>query len=152
MLIKSSLDIIPNMIDFNNKTTLKTDESLLNSIAISLSNKEIELIVVDKDEMKELNKQHRGVDSSTDVLSFSYEDMPNAPLGSIVISSWHVETKANEFGHTNDDEMTLLFIHGLLHLLGYDHEVDNGQMRKKEKELIEKFKLPESLIIRTQGK
>jgi len=77
--------------------------------------------------------------------------MPISPLGSIVISALHVETLAKELGHTNDDELALLFTHGLLHLLGYDHEVDNGEMREKELQLIEKFNLPKSLIVRTQG-
>ena len=77
--------------------------------------------------------------------------MPMAPLGSIVISNYHVETKAKEFLHETNDELALLFIHGLLHILGYDHEVDNGEMREKEKELIQKFNLPNSLIVRTQG-
>ena len=57
--------------------------------------------------------------------------------------------KSKELGHTPQDELALLFIHGLLHLLGYDHECDNGEMRAKEEELIKKFDLPESLIIRT---
>jgi probable rRNA maturation factor len=50
------------------------------------------------------------------------------------------------------DELSLLFIHGMLHLLGYDHEVDNGEMRQKEATLIEAFALPNSLIIRTEEK
>ncbi|MCF6330559.1 MAG: rRNA maturation RNase YbeY [Sulfurimonas sp.] len=140
------------MIELDNRTSLIINNSFLNSIAILFSNKEIELIIVDKDEMQEINKQFRDIDNSTDVLSFAFEDMPNAPLGSIIISSWHVQTKAKELGHTSDDEIALLFIHGLLHLLGYDHEIDNTKMREKEKELIKKFKLPNSLIIRTQGK
>lgn len=139
------------MIELDNTTSLNINESFLNSIAISLNDKNIELLIVDKEKMQEINKQHIGIDSSTDVLSFPYEEMPNAPLGSIVISSWHVQKIASELKHTSDDEVALLFIHGLLHLLGFDHEIDDGQMREKEKELIEKFKLPNSLIIRTQG-
>lgn len=139
------------MIELDNTTSLDINESFLNSIAISLSNKEIELLIVDKNKMQQLNKQYRGIDNSTDVLSFPYENMPNTPLGSIVISSWHVQKLANKLNHTDDDEIALLFIHGLLHLLGYDHETDNGEMREKEKELIKKFKLPKSLIFRTQG-
>lgn len=139
------------MIEFNNNTKLCINESFLNSIATTLSDKEIELLIVDEKEMQKINRKHRDVDKSTDVLSFAYEEMPNAPLGSIVISSWHIQAKANELGHTNDDETALLLIHGLLHLLGYDHETDDGQMREKEKDLIEKFNLPNSLIVRTQG-
>jgi len=139
------------MIEFDNSTSLKVNESFLNSIAITLSDKDIELLIVDKDKMQKINKEHRSIDNSTDVLSFPYEDMPFAPLGSIVISSWHIQNKAKELNHSDDDEINLLFIHGILHLLGYDHEVDNGQMREKEKELIKKFNLPNSLIVRTQG-
>jgi probable rRNA maturation factor len=49
------------------------------------------------------------------------------------------------------EELSLLFIHGLLHLLGYDHETDDGEMRQKETELIRELGLPESLIVRTEG-
>ena len=139
------------MIELTNYTSLQINEHLISSIASTLSDKEIELIVVDEDEMRSINHNQRGIDSSTDVLSFPYDDMPMAPLGSIVISEKHVINKAKEFGHSSENEFTLLFIHGLLHLLGFDHEVDNGEMRAKEKELIEKFNLPNSLIVRTQG-
>ena len=72
-----------------------------------------------------------------------------SPLGSIVISSEHVINKAKELKHSISDEVTLLFIHGLLHLLGFDHEVDNGEMRDEEAKLIKQFSLPDSLIVRT---
>ena len=139
------------MIELTNDTSLQINENFINNIAIALSDKEIELLVVEEDEMHSINKEQRGIDNSTDVLSFPYEDMPLAPLGSIVISKKHVQEKAIELNHKNEDEFALLFIHGLLHLLGFDHEIDNGQMREKEKELIEKFNLPKSLIVRTQG-
>ena len=99
----------------------------------------------------EIDLQSRGVDKPTDVLSFPYEDMPMSLLGSIIIAQEFIENKAQELGHTPSDEMTLLFIHGLLHLLGFDHEVDSGEMRDKEELLIKEFNLPTSLIVRTQG-
>jgi probable rRNA maturation factor len=139
------------MIELENNTSLNIDEDLLNKIASSLTDKQIELIITSDEDIKNINKEHRGIDKSTDVLSFPYEEMPMAPLGSIVISDSHVIQKAKELGHSEDDELALLFIHGLLHLLGYDHEVDNGEMRTEEKKIIEKFSLPNSLIIRTQG-
>lgn len=139
------------MIDIENKTEITVDEKLLNNIANTLTNKEIELILTTNDEIKSINKEHRNIDKSTDVLSFPYEAIPMGPLGSIMMSEDHITEKAFEYGHSNMDEIALLFIHGLLHLVGYDHEVDNGEMRKKERTLIEKFNLPISLIVRTQG-
>ena len=139
------------MIELDNRTSLIIDTKQIDIISQTLSNRDIELIITDNNEIREINKDHRGIDKDTDVLSFPYEDMPMSPLGSIVISSLHVESKAKELGHSIEDEFTLLFIHGLLHLLGYDHEVDNGEMRDKEAQIINDFNLPQSLIIRTQG-
>lgn len=139
------------MIELDNKTSLKFNLDLLHSISNTFTDKEIELIITSKDEMKTINYENRNIDSSTDVLSFPYEDMPMSPLGSIVISCDHVIEKADELGHSQADELTLLFIHGLLHLLGFDHEVDNGEMREEEVKLIEKFALPKSLIVRTHN-
>lgn len=137
------------MIEFDNQSELALSLELVQKIASSLSPKGIELLVVDEDAMKEINKQTRNIDKSTDVLSFPLEDVPMSPLGSIVISSHHIKTKATELKHSYDDEFALLFIHGFLHLLGYDHEVDDGQMRAKEEELIKLYNLPDSLIIRS---
>ena len=139
------------MIEIENKTSMLIDEKYLNTIASSLTDKEIELIITTNKEIQSINKDHRDIDAPTDVLSFPYEEMPMSPLGSIVVSKEYVDVKSSEFGHTASDELTLLFIHGLLHLLGYDHEIDSGEMRDEEKRLIEKFNLPNSLIVRTQG-
>ncbi len=135
------------MIEFDNQSNLALNVELLELIASSLSQKDIELLVVDEDSMRAINYEHRGIDSSTDVLSFPLIDVPL--LGSIVISAAHLEQKSQELKHSVDDEFALLFIHGLLHLLGYDHEVDNGEMRELEKSLIKKHNLPPSLIVRT---
>lgn len=139
------------MIELDNRTALKVEEPILNKIANTLTNKEIELIITTNNQIQKINAQSRNINRPTDVLSFPYEDMPMSPLGSIVISSDFVEKKAKELGHTVSNEISLLFIHGLLHLLGYDHEIDNGKMRKEEKRIIKEFKLPNSLIVRTQG-
>ena len=138
------------MIELDNRTSLEVNEKLLKKISAIYTQKDIELIITSDDEMKTINKEQRNIDASTDVLSFPYEDMPMSPLGSIVISSNYVQSKAQELGHSNDDELSLLFIHGLLHLLGFDHEVDNGEMRDEEAKLITQLQLPQSLIIRTQ--
>ncbi|MCG3650963.1 rRNA maturation RNase YbeY [Aliarcobacter butzleri] len=138
------------MIDLENSTEFKIDTLNLENIANTLTTKDIELIVVKNDEIQELNKEYRNIDKPTDVLSFpmNFEVIDMPLLGSIVISTDFVQEKAKEFKHSFNEEFTLLFIHGLLHLLGFDHEIDNGEHRLKEEELIEKFKLPSSLIVR----
>ncbi|AJD01684.1 rRNA maturation RNase [Campylobacter lari] len=127
------------------------DISFLENIAQKMSDQNIELVLVDEKTMHEINLNQRGVDKTTDVLSFplvqNYENL----LGSIVINLDEVSKKAMEYKHSEKEEMALLFIHAMLHLQGYDHEIDQGQMRQKEQEWIEYFKLPKSLIVRVQG-
>jgi len=143
------------MIDLDNQTTLAVDIEALDMIAQTLSNKEVELIITDDTTMQDLNAKYRGKNSTTDVLSFPMEapfteqSIFGMPLGSIIIAESFVKEKAEEFGHSIQDELSLLFIHGMLHLLGFDHESDDGKMRMREKELIEQFGLPKSLIVRT---
>ncbi len=137
------------MIDFENQTDYEIDISSLEIILNDLTEKNIELIIVNNDEIKKLNEEHRNINKATDVLSFPLEfDIPNMPLGSVVISVDFVQDKAKEYNHSFEDELKLLFIHGVLHLIGFDHEIDNGEHRKKEEELIKKYNLPNSLIIR----
>ncbi|SFV68367.1 Metal-dependent hydrolase YbeY, involved in rRNA and/or ribosome maturation and assembly [hydrothermal vent metagenome] len=146
------------MIDLENQTKMKIELFKLEKIAHILSDREVELIVTDDKTMQKLNSEHRGKKSSTDVLSFPIEIpftdtqqcVSDMPLGSIVVSENYVLKKAQELGHDVQDELSLLFIHGMLHLLGFDHEKDQGEMRSKEKELIEVFDLPKSLIVRTE--
>ncbi len=143
------------MIELENHTDLPVDRSMLEKIAASLSAKEVELLIVNDKTMQELNSTHRGKKSSTDVLSFPLE-APfgkefGMPLGSIVVCDAFVKEQANTLGHSKEEELALLFIHGMLHLLGFDHEADNGEMRKKEEALIEAFHLPKSLIVRTEN-
>ena len=140
-----------HIIDLDNQTALEIDTDVLEKIACSLTNKEIELIITDNTSIAQLNAQYRGKNTPTDVLSFPIKPaLQTMPLGSIVISEAFVKEKARELGHSLNNELSLLFIHGLLHLLGFDHEVDSGEMREKEKEIIEAFQLPSSLIIRNK--
>lgn len=142
------------MIDLDNQTSLAINSQKLEYIARSLSPKPIELIIMNAKNIKSINEQYRGKDQSTDVLSFPidspFEDNASMPLGTIIICDDFVIQGAKSFGHTLQEELSLLFIHGLLHLLGFDHEIDNGQMREKEHEIIKMFDLPKSLIIRIQ--
>ncbi len=122
---------------------------LLNKIASTLSPKDIELIFVGDEAMRELNLKHRKVDKSTDVLSFPLADVPNSILGSVVINEDEALRMAKKLGHSLEEEVAILFLHATLHLLGFDHEKDEGEMRAKEEELMLKFNLPKSLILRT---
>lgn len=138
------------MIYFENQSKLNLQnlefEKILSYLGIE---REVEVYILEDEDMAELNFTHRGKEGITDVLSFSCEAVVEGlPLGSIVMSSTLIESKAREYSHSLESEATLLFIHGLLHLLGYDHEVDNGEHREREKELIEVFDLPKSLIVR----
>ena len=123
---------------------------ILDEISNFLTKDDFELVFNDEDEMRNLNFSTRNIDKSTDVLSFPYEKMAHFPIGSIVINLDEVALKSQQFCHSKDDEIALLFIHGALHILGYDHEKDSGEMREKECEIILKFNLPKSLIVRTQ--
>ncbi len=149
------------MVNIENLTTLNINIKFLEKISKSLLNndylREIDLTICDNKTIQEYNLAYRDKDRATDVLSFPIEsDMImnpiDMPLGSIVISAEFVWEKAKELGHSNQDELSLLFIHGVLHLLGFDHEIDNGEMRAKEEETIKRFNLPKSLIIRTEEK
>jgi probable rRNA maturation factor len=83
--------------------------------------------------IRELNRQFRGVDKATDVLSFPAEEEVN--LGDIAVSVDTATVQAKENGLTFEDEIAQLILHGLLHLCGYDHEKDNGEMNRLELKL-----------------
>jgi probable rRNA maturation factor len=95
--------------------------------------------------MAELNKLFRGKESTTDVLSFPNEpdefDPDKNNLGDIVISAEQAQKQADENGLTLDIEIKQLILHGLLHLCGYDHETDNGEMNAREMELRDRLKI-----------
>ncbi len=137
------------MISCENHTDSTLPIVRLEEICTYLSDQEVELIVTDDAKIREVNLAHRGKDSATDVLSFPLEPMEGFPLGSIMISIERAKAVAMELGHGVDEEISLLFIHGMLHLLGMDHEIDDGQMREKEAAVVAHFNLPKSLIVRS---
>jgi probable rRNA maturation factor len=89
--------------------------------------------------IRQLNRQFRDVDKATDVLSFPADDTDNANLGDIAISVETAVRQAQENGLTFDEEVAQLILHGLLHLSGYDHETDNGEMNRLELRLRKKL-------------
>ena len=109
------------------------------------SNRDFAVAFISDRRMKELNKFFRGKDSTTDVLSFTQEpdefDPDSNNLGDIVISVEQAAKQAEENGLTLENEIKQLILHGVLHLCGYDHETDSGEMNTRELELREKLKI-----------
>ncbi len=134
------------MIEITNKTKQNFNYTTINKIAKELTKKTIELIITNNEEIQLINKEYRDKNTPTDVLSFPIKS--KKILGSVVVSIDFIKDASKKYNHSINDELTLLFIHGLLHLLGYDHEIDNGEMRKKEEQIIKKHNLPKSLIVR----
>ena len=100
--------------------------------------------------VKALNKRFRGINKPTDVLSFpAGGDCRGEILGDIVISRGIARKQAKSLGHSLAVEFRVLALHGLLHLLGYDHEVDGGRMARVETRLRRKAGLPLGLIARS---
>lgn len=92
----------------------------------NVSNAYFSVIFIDDDKMHEMNKEYRGIDRTTDVLSFALEDNQTfvseiRELGDIFISIPKMMEQAKEYGHSEKRELSFLVCHGLLHLLGYDH-------------------------------
>jgi probable rRNA maturation factor len=113
---------------------------------------EVGLVFTDSEAVRQLNRDYRGVDEPTDVLAFSMLPQKEADssfalppdgvtrLGEVIISYPQAAEQAKEQGHATEKELALLVIHGILHLLGYDHEEveEEAKMRTREKELLEK--------------
>ncbi len=113
---------------------------------------DVSIAVVSDRRMRALNRQFRGKDLATDVLSFPATHMPgvSAFLGDIVIAAGVATRQAREAGHSPATEFKVLALHGLLHLLGYDHDTDGGKMARAEARLRKKAGLREGLIERSQ--
>jgi probable rRNA maturation factor len=104
-------------------------------------------------ELQSLNERFRGKDYATDVLSFPYpsEGATRRPLGDIAISIQRARSQAREWGHAAEDEIRILMLHGVLHLLGLDHESDRGEMKRTEIRWRRKLGLPVGLIERGES-
>jgi len=110
----------------------------------------VDVFVTSSAEMKTLNRRFRGKDKPTDVLSFpATDDLRKKFAGEIAISAEIASENARALGHSPAQEVKILVLHGVLHLQGYDHETDNGQMASRESQLRAKLRLPAALIDRT---
>ena len=104
-------------------------------------------------ELRRLNRQFRGLDVPTDVLSFPAEPLPgpSPSIGDIAISLARARAQARQFGHSLLQEIQILMLHGVLHLCGYDHETDSGAMARAEKRCRAALGLPTSLTERVRS-
>lgn len=110
-----------------------------------------ECLITDDRELRRLNAEFLGHDYATDVLSFPDSDVPDrAVLGSLAISAQRAAAQAAEYGHSVDDEIRILMLHGVLHLTGMDHERDRGKMRRVEASWRKALDLPAGLIERAR--
>ena len=119
-------------------------ENALNQIN-EAENKTPAIAFVSDRKMRQLNNEFRGKDSTTDVLSFPFEtdefDVERDYLGDIVISLEQAQKQATENDLDLETEVKQLILHGILHLCGYDHETDDGEMNRRELELRESLKI-----------
>jgi probable rRNA maturation factor len=109
-------------------------------------------LITDDSELRRLNRQFRGKNRATDVLSFPSDPANGAShgaLGEIAISIDRATEQAVERGHSLTDELRILMLHGLLHLSGFDHETDSGEMARAEMRWRKRLGLPAGLIERS---
>src|SRR6266481_108858 len=108
----------------------------------------VSVMVTDSREMRSLNSRFRGKKQATDVLSFPPPGVDNGFAGDIAVSLDIAAGNARSLGHSLGQEVQILVLHGILHLAGYDHEDDGGEMAEREVYLRRRLKLPTGLIER----
>ena len=123
------------MIEINNLTTIQIDEEFLGKVCQKVLESEdkkvseLSIALVGQSRIRELNKRYRGENRVTDVLAFPNREIG---LGEIVICPREVKKNAKRFSLIFEKELTRVLIHGILHLLGYDHEKSDAQAKKME--------------------
>jgi len=110
----------------------------------------VTVMVTHSREMRSLNSRFRGKNQATDVLSFPPPTLDNGFAGDIAVSLDIAARNARSLGHSLGQEVEILVLHGILHLAGYDHEDDEGEMAQRETRLRRRLKLPQGLIERGQ--
>jgi probable rRNA maturation factor len=112
---------------------------------------EVDVLLAGDRTLRRLNREFRGKDKATDVLSFpAPAEFGGEHAGDLAISLETAGRQAAEHGHSLRDEVRVLLLHGLLHLSGMDHEVDDGEMAEREGVLRKALRLPDGLIARVE--
>lgn len=110
--------------------------------------REFHCLITGDAEIRSLNRRFRGKDKATDVLSFPSGEKD--PIGDIAISLAQARAQATERGHSTENEICILMLHGVLHLMGMDHETDGGTMARAELRWQRRLGLPAGLIERAE--
>lgn len=164
MILISNRQEKVEVVDGFNNIIMNVIEHTLKEEQVSIEC-EVSVIFIDNEEIKEINKEHRNIDKVTDVLSFPMLDYPKGKvfkevylnyefsqaelfegkliLGDIALSLERAQEQSSEYGHSFLREAAYLTVHSVLHLLGYDHmvEEDKERMRKREEEILNSFNL-----------
>ena len=144
-MIKIYFDVITEPIPKLYETLMKRVIRRAVSEAYPNHKFEINVTVCDDEEIRAINKEHRGIDRPTDVLSFPFLDFETPDvmtlLGDIVISRDTAYRQAEEYGHSPKREFCFLAAHSALHLLGYDHEteIEREEMEAKQREILDEL-------------
>ncbi len=133
-------------INLHNQTSedIKDIKKLLKKVFRPIKNKKnMQIIFVSQEEIKELNKNYRHIDKSTDVLSFPNDDETDTSIGDIFISIEQARLQAKDYGHSFEREIGFLAVHGYLHLLGFDHHTKPEEefMTEAQEKILRKAKL-----------
>jgi probable rRNA maturation factor len=113
---------------------------------------EVHVLLAGDATLRRLNRSFRGKNIATDVLSFPAGDAGLGVAGDLAISLERAERQAARFGHSLGDEVRVLLLHGVLHLAGFDHEEDAGEMEAREAQLRRELGLETGLIARVSGR
>ena len=147
--------------DFPRKSAERIETAMQGEVRTELP-LAVEFMLVDEEEIRRLNRELRGVDKVTDVLSFpSFDGLKDSPIqkpdhlfdldeegklliGSIAVCEKRAKEQAEEYGHSFERELNYLLVHGIMHCLGYDHETDaeKSEMRLHEETVLEKAGIP----------
>jgi probable rRNA maturation factor len=123
-------------------------EFLIETARLVVPGRSVACLITGDRELRELNRRFLRKDYPTDVLSFP---SANGNPGELAISLDRAEAQAAAFGHSIEDELRILILHGLLHLAGMDHEIDAGEMARAEARWRKRLKLPPGLVERAHA-
>ncbi|HOE78180.1 MAG TPA: rRNA maturation RNase YbeY [Bacilli bacterium] len=131
-MIRTNIVNLPDY-PFNGRKVIRSLARMVKKVEKVKGRHVLSVIFVNEEEMHQINKQYRNIDRSTDVISFAevdsgYDHLPYE-LGDIFVNTDRVKSQADSYGHSEKREFAFLILHGMLHLLGYDHQTETDEKR-----------------------